>query len=258
MGCSQKEYLAAVRELELARARRIVELVRRYDKALEGLQTRLTREDAVEDAVGASTTPYGKVGRGMRFNGEGSYVKIQPGGEKHAHVPIGKGDCAIFMWIRPDSVEGERAFFSQVNPTGAHRLQCGIEFGVSEDGKLMCMMIHGTCRKEESRMSIAEHRREWTHVGLVVTQGEEAKFFVNGKVADTIDISSVRVINMGASVTGGTAAWFDTLGARTKAARWGPNRFFDGTLDEFMIFTCAPTDAEVLQIYRATGGTSAK
>lgn len=229
-----------------------------FDDVSKGVVPDLSGNELHGEVVKASTTSHGKVGGGMRFNGEGDYIKIQPGGEKHAHVPIGRGDFSIFVWVRPDKIKAETAFFSQVNPTAAANQLAGLEFGVTEEGRLTYRVINVSGRKESSRISIAEHVRDWTHVGLVVSRREEARFYVNGKKTDMIDISSARVIDMGASVKGGYAAWFDTLGARTKCGIYGPNCYFDGTMDEFMIFTYAPTDAEVLQIYQAKGGTSSR
>lgn len=187
--------------------------------------------DSVEDlsdagndgaVMGDATWVAGKIGGGMEFSRAGqSYVEIVNSDTLGASEQI-----TIAAWIKPSEIY-IGAEWQQRNCIAAKVRAYYLD--ISEQGMLSAYLYNVQPQAwlvGETDMS--NYLNTWVHVALVY-DGSDQKLYINGE----LDASEAKSGNITVNADNLAIGWVDN------------NRYFDGVIDEVMIWTRAVTEEEL-------------
>ncbi|MFC1612593.1 LamG domain-containing protein [Patescibacteria group bacterium] len=183
------------------------------------------------------TSTQGKIRQAIDFDGSNGYINIPADSSLDL---VNNGDYTISLWLKvADASSGNsRVVVHPKDVGGTGRMMIALDLDDDEcaGNNKIYTYLGGeyTC----SNYSI-EANSDWTHVALVVTENgasDDVQWYVNGEADNSGTVNSE---------TNNNADW--VVGAHQDAI---PFYFYDGAIDEVMIYNRALSADEVAQVYK--------
>ncbi|MFW6002548.1 MAG: LamG domain-containing protein, partial [archaeon] len=166
----------------------------------------------------------GRYGGGYGFDGEDDYVDA---GEINYNFS-GQKNFSSFAWIKPNNLETNYIYGSEDYTAGWYiRLEGG-----TTNGEILVKVDDGTNDAYESS-STNQITKGWHFVGIQVEDGR-LKGFIDGE----------EVINIGCSEV-------EDMMDKVRIGNAGTDDYFNGSIDEVMIFNRSLSENEIKQIYNS-------
>jgi len=211
----------------------------------DGLVSYWKFERNAEDSVGnndgtLSGKPQvanGKVKYGYEFDGADDYVNVSDDDS----LDPGTGDWTVAAWIKPSQLLTWKRIVSKEKDVSL----TGWGMAVGEDSKLVAFYNDGTTNYQTASDGVTLTAGKWHFVTVVFDRTNGwIKRYVNGVNTGTNkDISDA---------TGSVSTDLPLrIGARAKTP---PEAFFDGKIDEVIIWNRSLSATEIKQIYDTTSG----
>lgn len=180
----------------------------------------------------------GKVNKALYFYGVGTTNR---GYLTTTSLNIGSTGVLTFsFWVNPDSSQNSNGMFMRNGLGADQNYALSLGSPSSSKYKIYVDRFNGSWETTNSTNYLIPVS-EWSHVTIVLTEGSNWKYYLNGKYIETISIS-------------GTAA--NSTSALAIGGHNGANgQYFNGYLDEFKIYNTALTADEVKQDYNQGSAT---
>jgi RHS repeat-associated protein len=167
----------------------------------------------------------------FKFDGNDDYVNI--GNNVKPSLPI-----SVSMWIEPNSLGGNQWLFENDKYTATNYY--GVWSYIKNNGWLECSYGDGGSPGPSSRRTKVSASTvslsEWQHVAFVIEGATDMDIYIDGT-----DVGGTY------SGTGGTMAY--SSGNGSLGCHAGSNYFFDGRIDEVMVFDKALSAGEIRALY---------
>ncbi|MFH1879041.1 MAG: LamG domain-containing protein, partial [Candidatus Omnitrophota bacterium] len=205
--------------------------VRAWDSSGNGNDAEI-KGGAARTALGAPAERSGA----LVFNGSASYAEVPYNGSLDA----GSGDFTATVWIKADKAD---SFGTILNKNGHKSCGASYHLGIDDYGKIHFTLSDGNTEINSYGLSGRDKLEAgtWYHIALVVERGEKATVYIDGGEDYSVDISSLA-----GGIDDGT---FLSIGRRAK----GTKLYFDGSMDDLLIYDRALSGGEIADIY---GGSS--
>ena len=180
-------------------------------------------------AIGTVKFPAGKVGKGLAFENEQSYVEFA----RTAALETPTQQLTMSIWVKPNDERGYSDFFTKGdwNVIKTDAKNGSIDF-----------FTGGWRRGENEVAQPKDWVGQWHHL-VGVVQGDTSRLYIDGKLVKEIDVEG--------ELKPTAFPW--NLGRNAEEPK---GRGFSGTLDDVRIYPFALTTNEVETLYR-TSGTAA-
>jgi hypothetical protein len=195
---------------------------------------------------GAQRTDTGRIGKGLQLNGDGFLEIIDADFEGTLK------ELSVSLWVKPQTWSTYQGIFQQLANRSRADSRQGIsgmvEAGIGPVGDFHWSISNGSSSGDINRFPV----NQWTHFVLTMSQSGSLKIYNNNRNYNTPDLFPLDSENGTANPIFGVAVG-------------GPSQipgFFDGTMDEIMMWDRVITPTEVAQLYaqgniRCEGGTLA-
>jgi|GEM_PF-4803160 len=168
--------------------------------------------------IGSSITNFGNC---LSFNGSPECVRL--GNSATFNLT---NNFTLECWIKPSVVNIDQRMIG----SRSDNFNNGIGFGINSSGNL----IFTTFGIQDFNSSITITAGVWTHVAVVFTSGNDARFFRNGQFIEQVNGSSAANIS----------------GIDMHIGQMGDDfQYFSGLIDEVRMWNIAKTDAEITLNY---------
>ncbi|MCK4259887.1 MAG: LamG domain-containing protein [Halanaerobiales bacterium] len=169
----------------------------------------------------------------LNFNGTDQYVTVPD----NDALDFGTGDFSIAFWAKIEPGVGSDHVFMKRNTGGSAFPSAHIEFFLADE---LWFLIHDGTNLALSRTKINRNGR-WYHYVYSITHSGLSSLHINGIQSDTFDAQSVGSLNNNGDMTIGCDD--------------GPDRFTNGSLDDFRFYKKALSKSEIDEIYNDGVGT---
>ncbi len=172
----------------------------------------------------------GKMGEAASFDGVNDYINLSNNGK----LNITK-DITIVAWVYPKSVSNRMFIISKNNRIAGSSVR-NMPYAFSVDTSSKLRFERGSANDYDDRISTETVPiNQWSHVGITLNGGTYT-FYINGAVAGTGGIVA----------NGGDGNSLDVIiGGYSKI----DSSFWDGRIDEIIIFDRSLTSSEVFNLY---------
>ncbi|MCO5189956.1 MAG: hypothetical protein M9918_17410 [Anaerolineae bacterium] len=169
----------------------------------------------------------GQIGNTALFLNDGAITL-----DDASHIDTIANDMTIMAWINPDELVGIQNIIGHARTSSND----GFMFNVNADGNLRFTL--GGVKQLVSAATV--QTETWQHVAVVFDSGNDAYFYLNGALIDTVSNASSMLLNSDDPLMiGGTTE----IG--TGNLRW----LFDGQIDELALYSREMSAAELESIY---------
>lgn len=175
--------------------------------------------------IGKVQYPTGKVGKGLSFDSEASYIEFPRSAVLETPTP----NMTMSVWVKPGEQRGYADFFTK-----------GDWNVLKTDAKngSISFFTGGWRRGETELAQPKDWEGNWHHL-VGVVEGQEARLYLDGKLVQESEVEGELKYT--------SFPW--NLGRNAEEPK---GRGFTGTMDEVRIYPFALTSAEVAQLYTIT------
>lgn len=169
--------------------------------------------------VSLTTDRFGNSNSAYSFNGTSSYIDIPS-----SNHPIGDVSISYSLWFNSSNTSGDRDLISVGTPGLTNSRSC---IANAYWGKMVYVV-------QDSGDFITNYTvpiNTWHHIVFTKT-GSSVKFYVDGNIVDSTNLSITQNVNDTRIVFGSTGT------------NWGDGEYYEGTLDDIRIYdrVLAPTE----------------
>ncbi len=184
--------------------------------------------------VGGSTSVAGKINHAVSLSGSTNYATLPTG------VIAGLGNCTISTWVKVNAFVNFTRIFDFGTGTNNYMFLTPQYTTTSPNAAKPRFAIRTPSVGEQIiNSSIALTANAWNHVAVTFT-GTTAKLYINGAVAGTNAAMTLNLSSLGLTTQ-------NYLGK----SQW-PDPYFNGSLDEFQIYSRALSAAEISALTAAS------
>lgn len=182
----------------------------------------------------STTNVLGQIGQAVNFDGVDDYIiKVSPSG-----LPTGASSRTMSMWVKIENISAGQIFGGYGDDANAQNFQIGTDL---TDGSMLQFFGWGTGNDYETTISMAPYNDGQYHHFLVTYDGVTLRFYVDGVLGD----SSNETLN-----TAGTTL---CIGGEVNNATC--DRWFNGSVDDFRIYSRVLSTTEVSALYNQGAAT---